>query len=210
MRTNNGCFFNVMSQCLNNQKGMNDTYCAKGLRLVSHEYVQKLEEKNKEENWVYQRFLTEAQYGYMDQSAAEQQARYNYLNYMNTIQYTAEEIKADTGLHEKTIIAGDRNIDGRIFCETYNMKVHLIDFFEDGSIKDEFFIEHLLIDTQGCHTVMEEDIDYGDTNLIHMAVYRDYFVPIVHQNSLRHYVSLQDAPLKPGGCDRVSRTCPII
>ena len=34
-----------MSQCLNSLMGMDDTYCAKGLRLVSHEYIQKLEKK---------------------------------------------------------------------------------------------------------------------------------------------------------------------
>lgn len=153
------CFYDAVAQGLN-QKNGKEEYIIKSLRLLCDEYV-----KNLKNSWV---------------EAANKRDREDHQSYLVRIQFTAQELleKETQGLKLGTAVWGRPKIEGRIFCEQFNIKIHVIEIQEDGSI------HRYLMDKNGETEDYNPAIDYSDNNILHIVNYRNHYVPLLNKQNV--------------------------
>ncbi len=163
------CFFDAVAQSLNYQgKG---SYTAKDLREVCRQYVVTLDKGSKEANWIYQRFLRDAnRLNPNDNGEATLAAARNYQHYMANIGFTAADIDAGQGLNITIAIWGEQDIDGRILSEKLGIKLHAIKLLE---------AEETLILAHQLDRKSIVDVDYAEQAIIHIAIFNNHFVPLL-------------------------------
>ncbi len=106
--------------------------------------------------------------------------------YLMTVRFTAPEAEEGYGkklLPSGTALWGRPDIDGRIICEKFQVRLHLL---EIAVIDNNITLIHQLIDSNGSRTLSEREIAgiYNDERTIHLAVYQNslHFVPILRKN----------------------------
>lgn len=148
-------FFDAVAQCLNE---MDPKYkvTIKSLRLLSHQHYLQLE--NQSDNWIKEALIKkDKRTGKCDEAI--------YHDYQN-VQYTALERKEGKGTGpegNKLAIWGKSDIDGRIFCEKLNIKIHIIEVHNDGQVS------HQLVDAISSKRTEIETSKYKEPNLIHLV-----------------------------------------
>lgn len=160
------CFFDAAAQSLTS-KG---NYTAKGLRMLCHGYVVELDKGSKEKNWIYQRFLKDAQR--VNPNDVEKAAVNNYQHYLANIQFTADEIDAGDGLNCTTAIWGEQDLDGRILREQLGVNLHVLELHIHNG---KFIRGHQL----NGRSVSGDVISYNAQDTVHIANFNNHFVPIL-------------------------------
>lgn len=153
------CFFDSIALILNQRVG-EALFDVKSLRLLCDDYA-----KNPKNNWV---------------AFANQKDRQNHNEYLVRIQFTAQEMeeKDKQGLNLGPAIWGRPKVEGRIFCEKYDVRLHVIEIQEHGTIIS------YLIDKTGKESEINPLVDYRDINILHIVNYHNHYVPLIRSNDL--------------------------
>lgn len=153
------CFFDSVAQSLNQREGKK-LFDVKSLRLLCDEYA-----KNPKNSWV---------------EIANKKDREDHDSYLVIISFTAPELleKEAQGLKLETAVWGRPKIDGRIFCEQFNIRIHVIEIQEDGTVNRH------LVDRNGETEDYNPSVDYKDNNILHIVNYHNHFVPLIRSSVL--------------------------
>jgi hypothetical protein len=107
-------------------------------------------------------------------SKGEEQASFDI--YMASIGLRATEI-----LNLSTAIWGRPEIEGRMLCQTYGIKIHVIEYHH---LNGQDVIGHQLVDSSGSRSVEEHSNAYIDPQVIHILNEGSgHFVPILHKTT---------------------------
>jgi hypothetical protein len=164
---NGDCFYDTIAQLLNANKNNNNIHSIKSLRKLCHDYIQSLEDTQQANNWV--------------KKAIEKDGSDDYEAHLATLRYTQEEMEE----HKKNsfftgyAIWGKPHVEGKILAEKLKIKLHIIEFHKDESGMETITPMHLLVTADSVKQKDESDIDYHDKTIIHLAVYRNHFVPVL-------------------------------
>lgn len=143
----------------------------KSLRILCAKYLCQLSEASPDNNWV---------------RTALEKARCDedYWAHVSTIQFTQEEMTAwkKKGISTGVAIGGKPSIEGRILAGELKINLHLIEYAEEKENGIKPSPLHHLITKEGVKTVEEATISYQDPQLLHLAVYRNQFVPIFNSH----------------------------
>jgi len=144
------CFFDASATELNDLNDVEDRCDVKSLRTLVSEYAKSKEENN---GWIKNAFRKESN---------------EYDDYVNRVIYDSEEIELP--------IWGNAALDGRIICQKYNVKLHVIEYRElEGG---ESLLSHDVVDSNGLRTGEFPAESWNDPRMIHLAVCNLHFVPI--------------------------------
>lgn len=164
----NACFFDAIVQALPTDKlqecKSNDPlFHEKWLRTVCSEEANKIHQVDTQNNWIkkWDTWLT---------------SDVPYEKYLSHIQYAAHEVN-NSSVKATDILRGDPDIDGRLLCAHFNVKLHVMGWDESTNQ-----IVHKIVSNDHDNpidSVEPHEIDYNDPNLIHIAHYKDHFVPLV-------------------------------
>lgn len=166
------CFFDAIAQALNSQLGTQHT--VKSLRALSHQYVVNLDIQSQQNpqseiNWIAQRL-------------GQSTSGVDFHQYMANIGYTTQDVQNGLGLNTQGVaIWGEQNIDGRIFCQTLNISIHVVEAqtINDDSGNSQTIFVHQLVTADNIRTVDVDDVNFNDPKIIHLAVARHHYVPIL-------------------------------
>lgn len=147
---NGDCYFDSLAQALLDVPHVS-AQTIKSLRQICHKYAAQSTD-SQFKNW----FQTELD---------------SYEDYKSLVQYTFEELKRER--KETRIIWGDGIRDGQIACQALNITIHTIE------VKDNGAIEHGLITPSGIGDPKVNPINYADPKIIHLALYKGHFVPLL-------------------------------
>lgn len=150
-------FFDAFASGLNQVKGTTE-FSYKSLRLLCSDYA-----KNSKNAWL---------------AEANKQQGEDHENYCKYIAFTAAdlELEAEPGQARRIEIWGRAKVEGRILCEKFGVKLHILEVKEDGSI------HHAVVDQQG-EQIHNPIIDYSDLT-IHLVNYHNHFASLIINNAL--------------------------
>lgn len=142
------CFFDATASELNEL--VDEANCSvKSLRTLISAYAQGESEANA---WLKNAFRKGSK---------------EHNEYVKRIIYDAEETEFP--------IWGDPAIDGRIICETFDVRLHIIEYRE---IEGEPLLSHDVVDAHGLRTGEFPKEGWDDPRMIHLAVCNLHFVPV--------------------------------
>lgn len=166
------CFFDSVVQGLKQLKPEMD-FTVKSLREVCKEFAQ--DQLSKDQSWLEEVLKNEAE---------------PISVYVPRIEFTANDVEQKSGpinvLGLTSPIWGRPEIEGRMICEKYNVKLHVM---EKHNIEGEGIWADQIIDKSGSKSVSTEDIDYTENNIIHMVNKgRLHFEPILNKARIRNTI----------------------
>lgn len=131
----------------------------KKLRELCHNYMQA-----PSNNWVREA---------MNRSKTENSEHADYETCLMKLQHTQQEMKE--GKADNLATLGRPHIEGRMLCQTLGIKMHVINWKDEGS---KAVAEHWLIDSTGARQVEEKTINQDDKKLIHLTSYHNCYASI--------------------------------
>lgn len=164
----NDCFFDAFAQAYAVEYDKPNT-SAKAMRLLCDSYAKTLDKQT--ENWIKALLNSDTT------------NTVTYKDYLATIQYTQaemDELKKDH-LFSGLAIQGQSHLDGRLLCETLDVKLHVIEILENEETH-EIIINHQFIDKTGSTSV--EVVSYTDKTIVHLVIYHGHFVPLMPMQDL--------------------------
>lgn len=168
---NGDCFYDAVAQAITSQlSNSNKPNTVKSLRLLCANYLYKLNAEKPKNNWVME-------------SIEEDKGIDSYQDHLTSLQYTQEEMtkfKFESKALSGYAIWGKPHIEGRILATQLEIKLHIIEFHETNSTSSMTTLPpvHMVITGDSVKQVEQENIDYEDNTMLHLAVYRQHFVPI--------------------------------
>lgn len=160
------CFFDANAQALESKgyviPGDERTSGFKRLRLLCAQAPR--------ETW-----LTEAIKADADVGGLLELSNYDHIS------YTQDEVDSKVVAKLSTSVWGRPHIEGRIFCQHFKVKLHIIEFEKykgDGQKEFKIMPIHQLVTADGAKTVSLEDIDYTDSKILHIACYKGHYIPL--------------------------------
>lgn len=105
----------------------------------------------------------------------------NFATYLSILQYTHTEITQKPAEEKSSLIAiwGKPDIEGRLICQAFNIKLHLIEFQEH---EHKAMIVHQFIDAIDSLTMSDPEFikaTYADPQYMHIASAHGHFVPLM-------------------------------
>lgn len=161
----NDCFFDAIAQALPIDKLQEYKLLldVKSLRTICSEEANKIHQADTQNNWI-KNWDT---WGTSDVT---------YETYLSYIQYAAHEAGSNN-IKDTDILRGDPDIDGRLLCAHFNITLHVMGWDEST---DQITHKILSNDLDNpIDSVEKHEVDYTDDNLVHIAHYKDHFVPLV-------------------------------
>jgi hypothetical protein len=177
------CFFDSIAQGLRKKgihiPGLLPNDC-KNIRRLCHEYFR--QQERIKDSWLHKGTKDDANIGGQDYQTCLSTIRYTQPE-MEDLNKQAKQDKIPTrGMYCGLSTWGRPQIEGRIICEKLNISIHVIELitYEDEGVK-QIAGEHRVVNSQGCKQVSEHEIELNDPRLIHIAIYRNHYVPIFPQ-----------------------------
>lgn len=165
---NNDCLYDAAGQSLK-IVFPTSTYKAKSLRVLFSNYLHKINQESPKNNWLKEAIEKD---GTID----------DYEAHLATVQYTQEEMtrfKEESNVFTGYAIWGKPHIEGRVLAELFEITIHLIEFHESENNTEIIEPAHILVSKNGIKQVEQNSVNYQDARSIHLAVYRNHFVPIL-------------------------------
>jgi ankyrin repeat protein len=159
------CFFDAIAQALNHLTGKEE-YTLKSLRLLCDEYV-----KDPNHTWVKEAIVKDKD---------------NYEQYLTRIQFTADEMEEheQKGLNLGPAVWGRPTIEGRMFCERFNKKIHVIEILEEAVDGNDILEQ--LVDAKGAQSIEPlAKTAYSDPTMLHLVIYKNHFVPLLDKTLVK-------------------------
>lgn len=171
------CFFDSLAQEMN-QLNLGQSFDVKSLRQACFDYARGNAEafygSLKDKTWQQAIAADAHDVGYATGNTDESA---DFNSYLVRIQLTAEEIN---NLDLGPAIWGRPEIEGRLLCQKYGIKIHLI---EKHTVDGQEVIVHSLEDGSGSRQLNDKQI-YNDPKVVHILnERRAHFVPILHKSS---------------------------
>ncbi|WP_410542545.1 ankyrin repeat domain-containing protein [Wolbachia endosymbiont of Tetranychus urticae] len=169
------CFFDAVAQGLK-QSRPEMVFTAKSLRKICQEFAQT--ELEKDQSWLREALEREVE-------PIEQ--------YIPRIELTADDINQGSELARilglNSPIWGRSEIEGRIICQKYNVKLHIIEKYDvDGK---EIWTDQI-VDKSSSRSVGDNDVDYNDANTIHVINSgKGHFEPIIRTQEIQPVKSME-------------------
>lgn len=168
----NDCFFDAIAQALppdklKEFKSNNPFEKLKWLRVLCSKKANELNKYAPNNNWIKKWDI----WNRIDIS---------YERYLSHIQYARHEADG-SGLKDTDILQGEPEVDGRLLCIHFDIRLHIMGVDENTDA-----ITHKIISNDPFNPVdhiKAEKVDYNDANLIHIAHSRNHFVPLLHGGS---------------------------
>ena len=191
----NDCFFDAVVQvlppeALKESKNSEALSRLKWLRMVCSREANKIHQTDPAHNWIKRWDTWES-------------SDVSYEKYLSCLQYAFHEV-GKQGVTDMDIVRGDPDIEGRIICAQFNLTLHVMGWDEINSQ-----IVHKIVSTDSDNPmdfVEAHQVDYDDANLIHIAQYKDHFVPLVSQGakslSLQNCEMLKEEPKKSSSAEK--------
>lgn len=152
------CFIHSIAECLNQRSGKEE-YSLKTLRMFCDEYA-----KHPKNTWIETENIKDREY---------------HDSYLVRVQFTTEELLANErdGLKLGLATCGRPKVEGRMICEGFDAKIHVIEVQEDGTI------HRYLVDRNGESEDYNLEIDYQSFNILHIVNYHNHIVPLLRNNA---------------------------
>jgi hypothetical protein len=195
------CFFDAVALALNEKNG-NEEYDIIKLRNVCKKYV--VAHRNDKDNEIMKLILNKEELvnktgTYEDNAIKIPPVSREKVDSDRLGEYI-QKMGIEVG-SSRLPIWGDYEIEGRIFCKEFNIKLHVVKIEEEENTRKKMeqewgaMAENVIIDKNGLdedHIVSDYKSPFDDKNIIHLAVYRKHFVPILKNESLKKYAILPD------------------
>lgn len=170
-------FFDAVAQALTDKGfavlGQSTQPPHKHLRMLCDAYLQEINKSSPAQNWVKTAMNRNKERGGSD-----------YETCLVQLKYTQDEMEK---LHQQNFYDGLStwgcpSIEGRILCESLSQQLgqsiclHVIGIRET---ENNFIKTHWLVDSQGQHTIDENDVDYTNKNWISLVSFSSHYVPLM-------------------------------
>ncbi len=164
------CFFDAFAQGLN-QLGLSSLQTVKSLRLLCYQYV-----KNTKYASIREKILK------------DEHNEDSFNIYLMRLPFTSSEIEE---MENQKLLTGSAtwgrpDLEGRIICEHFNLRLHVIEI-HDEAIDNQLQVTECLVDSQGSHQIEEMNgKDYLQADIIHIINYKNHFFPLLDSLKIRN------------------------
>ncbi|GAB4223083.1 MAG: hypothetical protein Tsb005_16960 [Gammaproteobacteria bacterium] len=160
------CFYDAISQAWSAAQPDAKAFTVKTLRLECANYLRRLDKESLKPNWV-------------EQAIVQDNGMDDYFTHLATIEFTQGEMNElkNQMIFSGYAIWGKPHVEGRMLAAVLgDISLHIIELHE---INNNFVEVHNLVTSAGVKQVAPETISYNDKTMLHLAVYRNHFVPIL-------------------------------